>query len=68
VFASSLRPVHVQAALGFAAASVEYTRGLTIPDLVHHDGWSWPAFTTWLADRPAYRALRAQMEALTPCA
>jgi hypothetical protein len=64
VFASSLQPVEVQAALGFAAASVEYTRDLTVPAIVRDDGWSWPAFTAWLADRPGYCALREQAEVL----
>ena len=64
VFASSLRPVQVQAALGFAAASVEYTRDLTVPTIVG-GGWSWPAFTAWLTARPGYAALRNEVEVLT---
>lgn len=64
VFASSLHPLQVQAALGFAAASVEYTRDLTVAGIVR-GGWSWPAFTGWLAGRPGYAALRREVEALT---
>jgi hypothetical protein len=66
IFASSLDPAQVQAALAFAAASVEYTRGLTAHDIAHHGGWQWPAFVAWLSDRPVYQPLRNQLEAL-PC-
>jgi hypothetical protein len=64
IFASSLDPQQVQAALGFAAASVEYTRDLTIDKIANGGGWGWPAFVAWLADRPLYQALSQQLEAL----
>lgn len=67
IFASSLDPRQVQAVLAFAAASVEYTRDLTVPDIACRDGWQWSAFAAWLDDKPAYRPLRDQLEAL-PCA
>jgi hypothetical protein len=65
IFASSLDPVQVKAALGFAAATVEYTRTLTVADITRRHGWGWDAFVTWLADRPRYAALLSQVEALT---
>jgi hypothetical protein len=65
VFASSLQPVQVQAALGFAAASVEYTRHLSVAAIVRDDAWAWPAFTDWLPGRPEYAPLLAQAGALT---
>ena len=64
IFASSLDPREVQAALAFAAASVEYTRDLTVDTIANRGGWAWPAFVTWLAERPAYRPLSEQLEAL----
>lgn len=64
VFAASLKRQEVQAALGFAAASVEYTRDLTVADIAKRDGWSWSAFVEWLADRPEYAPLRAELESL----
>ena len=63
VFASSLDPEKVQAILGFAAASVEYTRSLRAHDIVTHDGWEWPSFTAWLDQRPDYQPLRDRIEA-----
>ncbi|WP_406274548.1 hypothetical protein OH799_01390 [Nocardia sp. NBC_00881] len=64
VFASSLTPQQVQAALAFAAASVEYTRGLSAADIARRRGWEWTAFTTWVRSRPQYSPLLAEMEAL----
>ncbi|MCC3328322.1 hypothetical protein [Nocardia abscessus] len=64
VFASSLHPQQVQAALAFAAASVEYTRGLSAADIARRRGWEWTAFTTWVRSRPEYSPLLAEMEAL----
>lgn len=63
VFASSLEPGEVQAALAFAAASVEYTRGLRIPE-VRAGGWGWGRFAEWVAARPEYLPLITQMEDL----
>jgi hypothetical protein len=63
IFASSLDPGEVQAALGFAAASVEYTRNLTISN-IRNGGWGWPAFVAWLGGQPAYQPLTGQLEAL----
>ena len=63
VFASSLNPGEVQAALGLAAASIEYTRDLSVPNILH-GGWTWTAFVAWLAQQPAYAPLAQQLEAL----
>lgn len=63
VFASSLDPRKVQAALGFAAASVEYTRDLTVRQITD-GGWTWAAFVDWLSERPTYAPLLQELEAL----
>ncbi|WP_410814844.1 hypothetical protein [Micromonospora sp. 067-2] len=65
IFASSLDPRQVKAALGFAAASVEYTAQLTVRQITRDGGWSWPAFVRWIAERPAYAPLTGQLEVLT---
>jgi hypothetical protein len=65
IFASSLNPREVQAALGFAAASVEYTRDLSAYAICRHAGWSWSAFADWVAEQPAYAPLHQQLEALS---
>lgn len=48
VFASSLQQNEVKAALGLVDASVEYTRNLTVSDILHNDGWSAQSFQKWL--------------------
>lgn len=64
VFASSLDEQQVKAALAFAAASVEYTRHLKVPDVIH-GGWNWAAFNEWLTERGGeYAPLRAELEDL----
>ena len=65
VFAGSLDVAQIQAVLGFAAASVEYTRTLSVPQIARHDGWQWPAFVSWLDDHPAYAPLREQLGVLS---
>ena len=64
IFASSLNPQRVRAVFGFAAASVEYTRGLTVDAIVQRRGWAWPAFVDWIGARPVYEPLRQQLEVL----
>ncbi|WP_245568172.1 hypothetical protein [Nocardia jiangxiensis] len=64
IFASSLHPQQVQAALGFVDATVEYTRTLTSADIARRRGWEWTAFTTWLRTRPAYTPLLTELEDL----
>ncbi|MEU6559416.1 hypothetical protein [Nocardia nova] len=64
VFASSLHVREVQAALAFAAASVEYTRGLTAADVARRRGWEWTAFTEWLGTRTEFTCLTTELEAL----
>ncbi|MFE3001373.1 hypothetical protein ACFXG4_41105 [Nocardia sp. NPDC059246] len=65
IFASSLHPQQVQAALAFVAASVEYTRELTSADIARRRGWEWTAFVTWVRSHTAYSPLLAEMEALS---
>jgi len=64
IFASSLDPDEVKAALGFAAASVEYTRNLTVGQIANGAGWTWKAFVAWLDEQPTYAPLTRQLEAL----
>ncbi|MEU4428863.1 hypothetical protein AB0F81_50335 [Actinoplanes sp. NPDC024001] len=64
IFAGSLNPDVVKAAFAFAAASVEYTRTLTVADITA-GGWAWPAFTDWLTARPVYAPLTRQLEVLS---
>lgn len=64
MFASSVKPREVQAALAFADASVRYTQQLTLGAILRDDGWSWDAFLDWAADRPEYDALSRECEAL----
>lgn len=61
IFASSLDRQEVQAALGLAAASVEYTRDLTVQDITR-GAWDWDAFAEWVADQPEYAPLAREME------
>lgn len=63
VFASSLEAGQVQAALAFTAASIDYTRHLTILD-IRAGGWDWRHFATWVAGRPEYTPLAVEMETL----
>lgn len=64
IFRSTLRPERLQAALGFASASVEYTRGLTAHEITRNKGWEWPTFQTWVNDRTEYQPLAKEMERL----
>jgi hypothetical protein len=64
VFASSLDPREVQAALAFCAASVEYTRDLDASKIIKERGWAWQSFVTWLRSRPQYRVLLEVLEGL----
>ncbi|MCM6774539.1 hypothetical protein NDR87_13610 [Nocardia sp. CDC159] len=64
IFASSLLPQQVQAALAFVAASVDYTRTLTVSGIARHRGWEWTAFVTWLRSRPKFLPLLAELEDL----
>ncbi|WP_328469105.1 amidoligase family protein [Actinoplanes sp. NBC_00393] len=64
IFAGSLNPDVIKAAFAFAAASVEYTRTLTVAAITA-GGWAWPAFTDWLSDRPMYAPLTRELEALS---
>lgn len=68
VFASSLVPQEVQAALDLVAASVEYCRHLTVADIHARGGWTWAAFITWAATRPEYAALTRETGSDIACA
>lgn len=61
VFASSLVEREVRAALDLVAASVEYTRDLTVPHILA-GGWTWSGFMKWAAERPEYAALVAESQ------
>lgn len=65
IFASSLNQQEVQAALALAAASVEYTRALTVADIATHGGWDWTSFAHWVDERPQYAPLAREMERLS---
>ncbi|WP_231951294.1 amidoligase family protein [Nocardia terpenica] len=67
VFAGSLDPCRVQAALGFVAASVEYTRALTAAEIARAGGWQWSRFAAWVHTHAEYAPLAREMEA-TACA
>ena len=64
VFASSLQQQQVQAALAFAAASVEYARILTVRAIAQGHGWEWASFIQWLHDQPQYAPLAREWETL----
>lgn len=61
VFASSLNEREVRAALDLVAASVEYTRDLTVPHILA-GGWTWDGFMKWAQERPEYAALVAESQ------
>jgi hypothetical protein len=64
VFASSLKPNEVKAALAFVAATVEYTRGLDSQKIIQGRGWAWDAFVEWLRVHDEYAPLLTELEAL----
>lgn len=66
VFASSLKPREVKAALGFVDGAVEYTRQLDANKIIQANGWGWSNFVDWLRrQRDEYRPLLAELEALS---
>jgi hypothetical protein len=63
VFASSLYVTEVRAALDLVAGSVEYTRGLTVREIVD-GGWTWTNFIKWADEQgDTYAALVSESEA-----
>lgn len=50
VFASSLDERVVRRSLDLVASTVEYTRDLTVRELVEKDGWSFDTFIEWLME------------------
>lgn len=65
-FAGSVYASQVKAAMGFAHASVEYTRQLTTREILTGNGWDWSGFTAYLASAPddIYAPLRREIERL----
>lgn len=63
IFRGSVSVPEILGAIGFAAATVEYTRTLTTHDITKANGWSWRAFVAWLVDKPEYAPVLAQVEA-----
>lgn len=61
IFATSIDPDVVKAAVGFVSATVEYTRQLKARDVLKSAGMSWTAFRTWVESRPEYAPLYAEM-------
>lgn len=68
VFASSLNETEVQAAMGLAHASIEYTRKLTSADVLKNKGWEWPTFSRWVKANEIYQPLTEEMEKRNLCA
>lgn len=64
VFAGSVRPQRIQAALNLVHASIEYTRTLDTQTVLKKEGWSWGSFRNWVADRSEYTALNNEIERL----
>ena len=60
VFASSLRPRRVKAALQLVAGSVEYTRQLSPEAICARHGWDWRAFMSWVRRDGRYPDLVAE--------
>ncbi|HSJ75495.1 MAG TPA: hypothetical protein VK899_04835, partial [Gemmatimonadales bacterium] len=65
VFASSLRPREVKAALAFVASTVEYTRDLDANKILTERGWAWSSYVDWTRERPQYRPITEELEALS---
>lgn len=63
VFASSTNPNHVKAALALVAASVEYTRNLTVPTILG-GGWTWDALMHWAESHAEYAPLTDEWQRL----
>lgn len=65
VFASTLERREVQAALDLVAGSVEYTRHLTVREILN-GGWTWDNFIEWAGAKEqgdTYNALIAESDA-----
>jgi hypothetical protein len=64
IFMSTTNVQSAQAALGLVHASIEYTRTLRARDAIQDKGWSWSSFVKWVAARPMYAPLYAEMQRL----
>ena len=64
VFASSLKPEEVKAALAFCASTVDYTGGLDASKIVRANAWGWESYVDWLRSQPRYRPILDELEAL----
>lgn len=62
VFAGSLKPVEIQAALGLVNGSVEYTRTLTSESILKKGGWDFRAFADWASGKSEYASLTSEIE------
>lgn len=51
IFRSSTNPTEIKAAMEVVHATVEYTRNLTVPEIVKGDGWKWRGFRKWVSER-----------------
>jgi hypothetical protein len=60
-FRATMEYSQLLAAMQFATASVEYTRGLFSRDVIA-GALAWDRFTAWLADKPEYAELSAEIE------
>lgn len=63
MFRSTWKEQQLRAAVDFAHASVEYTRGMRAYDALH-GGLTWDAFRAWAAERPEYSNLTAELARL----
>lgn len=59
VFRSTWKEQELRAAVDFCHASVVYTRNLTVG--ASYAGLDWDAFAAWVADRPQYSNLTAEL-------
>lgn len=64
IFASSVDPKQIQAAMGLVAASVEYTRQLTARTIIRDNGWAWSSFVAWVEKNDIYAPLLEEMRRL----
>ncbi len=61
MFRSTLNRRELEAAVQFAAASIEYTRRLPAAQVLGGNALSWARFVRWTRERPAYAALSREL-------
>lgn len=64
IFAGSVDPTEIQAALGLVHGTIEYTRSLNARSVIKEKGWDWEAFTAWTEKQNRYAALNHEIERL----